>query len=214
MISTEPEWTTRRYPTGPVPCEKIVFPAGKLSVSVTAATRASSSAPTASNGGCAARNPAMSSIGPGSGLLALGGDPGGLTVGAVLGQDRGRAAAQRDEVVDDSDAAEDPDEDERSPLVVPLVIAVDLGARPRQVDHDNRLEDDGQYVHRQPPAPQREVGAVVGRRPLAAEPGDQQRHGDAHVGDVEHDDRDRGEHEERALVAYVQHQQRDGEDAD
>src|SRR5215472_7582320 len=160
MISTEPARTTRRCPTGPAPCEKIVFPAGKLSVSVTAATRASSSAPTASNGGCAARNPAMSSIGSGSGLLAVGGDAGGRGAGAVLGQDRGRAAAQRDEVVDGAHAAEEADEDERPPLVVPLVVAVDLGPRPRQVDHDDRLEDDGQHVHRQPPAAHREVGAV------------------------------------------------------
>src|SRR5215470_18734661 len=144
MISTEPARTTRRYPTGPVPCEKIVFPAEKLSVSVTAATRASSSASTASNGGCAARNPAMSSIGSRSSLLAVAGDPGGL-VGAVLGQDRGRAPAQRDEVVGGSHAAEDADEDERSPLVVPVVAAVDLGPRPRQVDHDDGLEDDGHY---------------------------------------------------------------------
>src|SRR5215831_17581604 len=142
MISTEPARTTRRYPTGPVPCEKIVLPAGKLSISVTAAKRASSSAPTASNGGCAARNPAMSSIGADSGLFIAGGHPGGLTAGTVLGQDRGRAAAQRDQVVDDPDTTEEADEDERSPLVVPLVIAVDLGPRPRQVDHDNGLEDD------------------------------------------------------------------------
>src|SRR5262249_53461731 len=132
MISTEPPRTIRRYPTGPVPCEKIVLPAGKLSISVTAATRVSSSAPTASNGGCAARHLAASSIGPGSGLLATGGAPGGLTAGAVLGQDRGRAAAQRDEVVGGAHAAEDADEDERSPLVVPVVAAVDLGPRPGQ----------------------------------------------------------------------------------
>src|SRR6516165_998187 len=154
MISTEPARTTRRYPTGPVPCEKIVFPPGKFSVSVTAATRASSSASTASNGGCAARNPAMSSIGSGSGLLAGGGDPGGLTAGAVLCQDRGRAAAQRDEVVHGPRAAEEAHEDERSPLVVPVVAAVDGHPRPEQVDHDYCLEDDGQHVHRQPPAAQ------------------------------------------------------------
>src|SRR5215831_19738050 len=144
MISTEPVLTIRRYPAGAVPCEKIVFPAGKSSISVTAATRASSSAPTASKGGCEPRKPAMSSMRSGSGLLAAAGDPGGRNAGPVLGQDRGRAAAQSDEIVGGSHAAEDADEDERSPLVVPLVVAVDLGPRPRQVDHDTRLEDNGQ----------------------------------------------------------------------
>src|SRR5215471_20349119 len=115
MISTEPAWTTRRYLAGAVPCEKIVFPAGKTSISVTAATRARSFAPTASKGGCEPRKPAMSSIGSGSGLLAVGGDAGGRGAGAVLGQDRGRAAAQRDEVVDGAHAAEEADEDERPP---------------------------------------------------------------------------------------------------
>ena len=38
------------YSTGPAPCEKIVVPRGLTSVSVTAATRASSSAPTAFEG--------------------------------------------------------------------------------------------------------------------------------------------------------------------
>src|SRR5215467_2382331 len=154
MISTEPVRMIRRYPTGAVPCEKIAFPAGNSSSSATAATRASSPAPTASNGGCEPRKPVMSSIGLGSGLLTSGGYPGGRHAGLVLGQDRGRAAAQRDEVVDGPRAAEEADENERSPLVVPMVAAVDGHPRPEQVDHDNYLEDDGQHVHRQPPAAQ------------------------------------------------------------
>src|SRR5215469_12716946 len=109
MISTEPVRMIRRYPTGAAPCEKIAFPAGNSSSSATAATRASSPAPNASNGGCEPRKPVMSSMGVGSGLLAARGDPGGRDVSLVLGQDRRRAAAQRDEVVDDSDAAEEAD---------------------------------------------------------------------------------------------------------
>src|SRR5215467_6406090 len=143
MISTEPVRMIRRYPTGAVPCEKIAFPAGN-----------SSSSATAANGGCEPRKPVMSSIGLGSGLLTSGGYPGGRHAGLVLGQDRGRAAAQRDEVVDGPRAAEEADENERSPLVVPMVAAVDGHPRPEQVDHDNCLEDDGQHVHRQPPAAQ------------------------------------------------------------
>ena len=90
---------------------------------------------------------------------------------AVLGEDRGRAAAQREQVVDRPDAAEQADEHERAPLVVPVVAAVDRRPRPGQVDQDEHLEDHGQHVHQQPPAAQREVRAVLGRRPLAAHAG-------------------------------------------
>ena len=58
MTSTEPDRTIRRSSTGPAPWERIVFPRGLTSVSVTAATRARSSAPTASNGGREPRNSA------------------------------------------------------------------------------------------------------------------------------------------------------------
>src|SRR5215472_17176937 len=99
MISTEPVRMIRRYPTGAVPCEKIAFPAGNSSSSATAATRASAPAPTASNGG---------------------GEASGLDAGPVLGQDRGPAAAQRDEVGDGNRAAQEPEEDERPPSIVPM----------------------------------------------------------------------------------------------
>ena len=49
--STAPLRTTRRWLTGSAPCEKIVVPAGWCSSSAAAATRATSSSPSASNGG-------------------------------------------------------------------------------------------------------------------------------------------------------------------
>ena len=49
--STAPLRTTRRWLTGSAPCEKIVVPAGWFSSSAAAATRATSSSPSASNGG-------------------------------------------------------------------------------------------------------------------------------------------------------------------
>src|SRR5215472_10551700 len=140
MTSTEPVRTTHRYSTGPVPCEKIVFPPGMTSLSVTAATRTSSSASTALNGGCEPRKPAMSSM-VGSGLVAGRADLGGRQAGAMFGQDRCWPAAVHNEVVGSSYAAQEADEDERPPLVVPVVTAVYGRARPRQVDHDADLED-------------------------------------------------------------------------
>ena len=64
-----------------------------------------------------------------------------------------------------------------------------------------------------PQRPSEKYGAVVGPRPVAAEPAHQHRAGDAEVGEVEHDDRDRGERQERALVGDVDRQQREREDA-
>jgi hypothetical protein len=64
--STEPVRTIHRYSTGPAPSEKIVFPRGTTSVSVTAATWARSSAPIASNGGREPRKSAISATEPGS----------------------------------------------------------------------------------------------------------------------------------------------------
>src|SRR5690349_15921052 len=134
MTSTEPLRTIQTYSTGPAPWEKITWPRGVVSVSVPAAIRASSSAPSTSKGGCAPRKAAMSSTGPGSGGLV--GDRDHRRPGLVLGQHRRRAAAQPGQVVDDADAAEQASEGERAPLEVPVVGAVDRGPRPGQVDHD------------------------------------------------------------------------------
>src|SRR5206468_3590368 len=104
------------------------------------------------------------------------------------GQHGRGTAAEPGQVVDDADATEQAGEGERATLEVPVVRAVDRGPRPGQVDHDHDLEHDGQQVHHHAPAAQVEVRAVIRRRPLPAQPRDEQRPGDAHVGDVEHDD--------------------------
>ena len=104
MTSTEPLRTTQRYSTGPVPCEKIVFPRGLTSVSVTAATRARSSASTVSKGGRDPRKPAISGTGSGSGWLVADADH-DRGSGPVLGQHRRLAAAQLHQVVDDAHEA-------------------------------------------------------------------------------------------------------------
>jgi hypothetical protein len=103
MISTEPLRTTQRYSTGPAPCEKIVFPRGKTSVSVTAATPARSSASTASKGGWDPRKSAMSPTG--SDWLVATADHGYHVSSPVLGQDRRLVAAQLHQVVDDAHEA-------------------------------------------------------------------------------------------------------------
>src|SRR5580704_15924176 len=103
MTSTEPLRTTQRYSTGPAPCEKIVFPRGMTSVSVTAATRARSSASTVSNGGWDPRKSAMSPTG--SDWLVADADHGYRVNGPVLGQHRRLAAAQLHQVVDDAHEA-------------------------------------------------------------------------------------------------------------
>src|SRR5580704_10587442 len=141
MTSTEPLRTTQRYSTGPAPCEKIVFPRGMTSVSVTAATRARSSASTVSKGGWDPRKPAISGTGSGSGWLVADADRRDRGTGPVLGQHRRLAAAQPHQVVDDAHEAEHAGEGERAPLEVPFVAAVDRRARPGQVDHDPDLED-------------------------------------------------------------------------
>ena len=105
MISTEPLRTAQRYSTGPAPCEKIVFPRGTTSVSVTAAMRARSSAPTASKGGNDPRKPAMSPTGSGSGWLVADAGHRDCRAGPVLGQHRRLAAAQLHQVVDDAHEA-------------------------------------------------------------------------------------------------------------
>src|ERR1017187_8748399 len=103
MTSTDPLRTTQRYSTGPAPCEKIVFPRGMTSVSVTAATRARASAPPASKGGNEPRKPAMPPTG--SDPLASAGH-GYHVSGPVLGQHRRRPAVVLHQVVDDAHAAE------------------------------------------------------------------------------------------------------------
>src|SRR5580704_19219277 len=142
MTSTEPLRTIHRYSTGPVPCDKIVVPRGLTSACVTAAMRARSSAPTASNGGREPRKSATLSAGsasvtgPGQGSGGFVGDADRRRdgTGAVLGQHAGRAAAELGDVVDDAHAAEQAGEDKRAPLEVPVVGAVDRRARPGEVD--------------------------------------------------------------------------------
>ncbi len=105
MTSTEPLRTIHRYSTGPAPCGKIVFPLGLTSVSVTAATRASSSAPSVSNGGRDPRKSVTSCTGSGTGGLVADADHLDCRTGPVLGQHRRLAAAQLHQVVDDAHEA-------------------------------------------------------------------------------------------------------------
>ena len=109
----------------------------------------------------------------------------------MLGQDSVRTTLARRQVVEASRCADERQEQERDPAVIPVGVpdcVVHLGSRPGSVDESDSQEGYSGKIDWNSPLAKGEVVAVVGARPLASKAADHQGRKDTQVSRIEADD--------------------------